>query len=984
MRKTIIILSLCILTGSVAAQEIASAYEEKPVKDKGMDNNPINDIVYFDDDSSRINLMKAAWKGDLNIVKQAAADGADLDFSDENGNTLLMGAASSGNNELVKFLLSKGVNVKAEDPSGETALHYAAWKGNLEMTETLVEAGADVNAFYRANGGLTPLNCAAESGSLETVKYLVTKGAEIDYENPESGSSPLRAAAYSGHFEIFKFIADRKKEIDWQETLGYAVRGGNLDIVKYIVEEKKANPQGNTKYFHSTIIQRAAEKKFNRYEDQDVPMIKYLLSKGAYLGEINNGKIFPWAMDNCSKDVINFFLEIGVKFYADDTDRYGWPPLPAALDNDDFELAKSLLKDTNPSFRGWPLIVYFSDGLGNSYDIVSFLINNGVNRDSYSPAFLNSVAHGDLKTAQLLLDVGADINFTDDDGYNALFFTNDYDIANFLISKGIKTDNKELPAYALTRFNLLRALDENKIDIPVSPAEATEGLLRAVENGKDWAAKFFLSKGADVNYKFKPRAEEKNDWREGMTPLIINVYAGYDKVSYHSNMVSPQTAEILIQVGADINAKDKTGKTALHYATGRQYYYVMIWPIPTGSRRERESGEHIDPAMPPRQNRDAIAELLVKSGADINIKDSDGNTPLLLSAINSNYGAMKILLKAGAKTNIKNKENKTMFDYLDEEEGFKIVTEAGLGSKIPKKAINNAFVKIVKEYGNRYRYDRDGLARIIALGADVNTPVDGKNVLHYVLYRDNNLPDKYDFFKQLIAAGVDVNAKNEEGMGVLAFAVYKKKKADLPLIKLLIDSGARVDDVDDSHISALTIANVSEYQEAAEILKEAGAKRDITAEWWYTLYWRYDDVTRFKALVDEGVNINVKTTYAVHANSSAGFKGNGMTILMHTAERVTDRNNRFIKEFIKWGADVNARDNDGRTALHYLARTRMYEGDYKESAGKETIPKRIADFYTVFKQAGGDINIKDKTGKTACDYAAVTLPPLATLIKRDL
>ncbi|MCL1937672.1 MAG: ankyrin repeat domain-containing protein [Candidatus Azobacteroides sp.] len=864
MRKIAIILSFYVWTVSVAAREIESKHEKSLVKD--MDTIQINDTVYDDDNSfSRINLMNAAWEGDLNAVKQAAAAGADMNFSDENGNTLLMGAASSGNNELVKFLLSKGANFKAASPSGETALHYAAWKGNMEMTQTLVEAGADVNAFYRANGGLTPLNCAVESGSLETVKYLVSKGADIDYENPDSGSSPLRSAAYAGDFEIFKFIADQKKKIDWQKTLSYAVTGGNLDIVKYIVEEKKANPKGYSDYFNSTLIQRAAERKFNSHEGQDVSMIKYLLSKGAKLKDINNGEIFPWAMENCSDDVINFFLENGVKF-DESTDSYGWPPLPAALDNNNFGLAKSLLNDKNPSFRGTPLIVYFSDGLDNSYDIVSFLIKNGVNKDSYSPAFLNSIAYGDLKTAQLLLDAGADINAVNEQGYNALFFTDDYETAKFLISKGIKTDNKKLPAYALTRFNLLRALDENKINIPVSPAEAGEGLLQAAQYGKDWATKYFLSKGADVNYKLKPRAEEKDDARGGMTPLILNAYAGFDKPSYdEANRIPTQTAEILIQAGADINAKDKTGKTALHYAAGGQYYYVMIGPIPMGSRRDRENGAHGDPAAPPAQNHSAIAELLIKSGADMNIKDDDGNTPLLLSAINRNYDAMKILLKAGAKTDIKNNEDKTLFDYLDEEEGFKTVTEAGFGGKISKEAINNAFVKIIEEYESRYRYDKDELARIIALGADVNTPIGGKNALVYILYRNHNLPGKYDFFKQLIASGVDVNAKDEDGTGVLAFTVYKK--ADLPLIKLLIDSGARVNDVDDSHISALTIANISDYKEAAEILKKAGAKRDITAEWWFALYerWRYDDFTaKLKTLIDEGADINAQTTYAVH------------------------------------------------------------------------------------------------------------------------
>ena len=667
-----------------------------------------------------------------------------------------------------------------------------------------------------------------------------------------------------------------------------------------------------------------------------------------------------------------------------DTDEYGWSPLAAALDNSDFVLAKSLLKDKNPGFRNTPLIVYFSDGLSNSYDIVSFLIKNGINKDSYSQAFINSIRNNDLKTAKLLLDSSADINATDvdysmDENLNALFFTNDYETAKFLISKGIKTDDKRLPEYALTHFNLLQALDENGVKIPISPKQAEEGLFHAAQIGNALTVKFFLSKGANVNYKLVAASKNIPEYSGGKTALIINALAGYDNVSYdENNMVSPEIAKILIKAGADLNAKDDDGKTALHYAAGGRHYFVWIGPIPLGNRRDRERGFHGDPAGPPAQNHEAIAKVLIDAGAALNEKDNDGNTPLLLSAKERNFVAMKMLLQAGADRDVKNNEEKTFFDYLDTKEGLNIVKDANLFSKVPQESLNNSFIKIIDNYLEKYSYDKNELAQIIVMGADINTQVDGKNALIYFLdrQRNRNIPGIYDFFKQLIDSGINVNAKDREGMEALAFAVYQR--ADTDIIKLLTDNGADINAIDNSHINALAIANVSGYKEASEILKKAGAKRDVIAEWWYTLHscWSRFDITMFKALMDEGVNINVKTTYAVHPNSSWGFEGNGMTVLMFLAKKANDKSNEFIKEFIKLGADINLQDNDGCTALHYLARTRMYESDYKSS-------KRITDFYNIFKQAGGDVNIKDKNGKTAYDYAVVTLPPLADAIKND-
>ena len=55
-------------------------------------------------------------------------------------------AANEGNIEAVKKALADGANVNAKDEDGETSLHRAAWSGLKEIAELLISNGSDVNA----------------------------------------------------------------------------------------------------------------------------------------------------------------------------------------------------------------------------------------------------------------------------------------------------------------------------------------------------------------------------------------------------------------------------------------------------------------------------------------------------------------------------------------------------------------------------------------------------------------------------------------------------------------------------------------------------------------------------------------------------------------------------------------------------------------------------------------------------------------------
>jgi ankyrin repeat protein len=96
---------------------------------------------------------------------------------------------------------------------------------------------------------------------------------------------------------------------------------------------------------------------------------------------------------------------------------------------------------------------------------------------------------------------------------------------------------------------------------------------------------------------------------------------------------TPQTIQIALDKGADVNARDKEGSTPLMMATMHN-------------------------------ENTAVITTLLKAGADLNTRNKYGTTALMVAAgRNQNPGVITILLKASANAKAKDSERKTAFDY---------------------------------------------------------------------------------------------------------------------------------------------------------------------------------------------------------------------------------------------------------------------------------------------------------------------------------
>jgi len=398
-------------------------------------------------------------------------------------------------------------------------------------------------------------------------------------------------------------------------------------------------------------------------------------------------------------------------------------------------------------------------------------------------------------------------------------------------------------------------------------------LVVASRKGQTKAIKLLIEKGADVN--------AKDD--EGNTALMWT--------SFHGNT---EIAKLLIEKAADINAKDNEGKTALMWAS----FY----------------------------GKTETAELLIEKGADINIKDNEGDTALMVAGSNGEIKTVKLLIEKGADIHEKDKKGKTTLIWailMGESEIAKFLIEKGADVNAKDNEGKTALMS-ASFYGNT-----EIVKLLIEKGADINAKYnEGKTALMWTI-----LMGQPEVAKLLIEKGADVNAKDKQGNTALMW-VGRSGKTET-VAKLLIEYGTDLNAKDNEGKTALMWAILMGQPEIAKLLIEKGTdvnakdKQGNTVLMWVGRSGKTETVA--KLLIEYGMDVNAK--------DNEGKTALMWVILMGEPE--------IAKFLIEKDADVNAKDNEGKTAL-------MWASFY----GKTEIVKLLIE-------KGADVNAKDYQGNTA-------------------
>ena len=528
-------------------------------------------------------------------------------------------AAMQKNNGAVRELLKQGADVNAAQGDGMTALHWAASHGNVELAQMLLLAGANVRALTRINS-YTPLFFAAREGNPEVVKALLEAGAEAKAVS-STGSTPLMLAASSGNVAAVAALLDAGADVNAREkargqtALMFAAAYNRVDVIQ-LLAKRGADVKATSKVVDLFDLTReapapaagsgtaagGARPAAAPARAPQVPGVDRAYNYNELIGYMGGMTPLLFAAREGHHDAAKALLDVGADVNQPRDGDQTTPLLMATL-NGHFDLGKYFLeRGADPNLAG-------ENGATPLYAVLNVVYAQKSNYPQ--PRAFTQQKQTYLDFMNVLLDKGANPNAR---------------LTKKVWYSGYNSDLSGVDETGATAF--WRAAYAS--DVP--------------------AMKLLVSRGADPNIPTaKPAGRPRfgDQQREvvevaglppvpvggpSVTPLMAATGVGYaEGFAANSHIIHPSgwmpaVKYLVEELGADVNARDHEGNTALHNAASRGDVEMILYLVSKGAdvkavnREGQTTADYANGPVQRTQPYPEAVELLVKLGATNNNK----------------------------------------------------------------------------------------------------------------------------------------------------------------------------------------------------------------------------------------------------------------------------------------------------------------------------------------------------------------------------
>jgi len=399
----------------------------------------------------------------------------------------------------------------------------------------------------------------------------------------------------------------------------------------------------------------------------------------------------------------------------------------------------------------------------------------------------------------------------------------------------------------------------------------------------------------------------------------------------------------LLAEGANVDAAEADGATALHWASYRD-----------------------DP--------DSV-DVLIRAGAKVNAANDLGATPLWTASLNGSAAVVRSLLEAGANPNLALLKGETPLMAASRSGNPEVVQQLlARGASVNARGARgqNALMWAVAQQ------HPEVVAVLLAGGADLHARTDVWNQMMAV--PPHGLPE----YNRVIPHGGDT---------ALMFAA---RVGDLRSAQLLVAAGANVNDADAWGVSAMVLAAHSGYGDLVEFLLDRGADANSSAAGFTALHEAVmrRDARIVAALLAHGADPNAPLrTWTPERRSSADFNFApalvGATPFWLAARfndpavmRLLARNGAdplFVHRSEYYANDLFDRRTQATTAL--MAAAGMGGGRAWIQPDRDQRDALALESVKLALELGVDVNAINTDGRTALDAArALKLEPVVAFL----